>query len=103
MPASMMMAASGVDLNVAGSSSDIAPTGPMPGSTPISVPMKTPTKQYSRLSGCNAMPKPDPRYWSMSMASPDPQQPGRQRTPEPDVEHEIRRDRAQKGRDDRGL
>jgi hypothetical protein len=45
MPASMMMDASGVDLKVAGSSSDIAPTGPMPGSTPMRVPMNTPTKQ----------------------------------------------------------
>jgi hypothetical protein len=41
----MMMAASGVDLKVIGRSRDMAPTGPMPGSTPIRVPMKTPIKQ----------------------------------------------------------
>ena len=31
--------------SVTGSSSDIAEIGPMPGSTPTSVPMKTPMKQ----------------------------------------------------------
>ena len=51
MPAIMMMPDSGVPASVTGSSSDIAETGPMPGSTPTSVPMKTPTKQYSRLIG----------------------------------------------------
>ena len=45
MPASMMMPASGGAVNVTGKSSDMAATGPMPGSTPISVPMNTPAKQ----------------------------------------------------------
>ena len=45
MPASMMMPASGVAVNVTGNSSDMAATGPMPGSTPTSVPMNTPMKQ----------------------------------------------------------
>jgi hypothetical protein len=35
---------------VTGRSIEIVPTGPIPGRTPISVPMKTPTKQYSRLA-----------------------------------------------------
>src|SRR5215211_1358893 len=58
MPAIMMMPDSGVPDSVTGSSSDIAEIGPMPGNTPTSVPMKTPMKQYSRLIGKNATPKP---------------------------------------------
>ena len=45
MPAIMMMPDSGVPDRVTGSSRDIAEIGPMPGSTPTSVPMKTPMKQ----------------------------------------------------------
>jgi hypothetical protein len=36
---------------VTGRRSDIAPTGPMPGSTPINVPIKTPIKQVKRFIG----------------------------------------------------
>jgi hypothetical protein len=45
MPASMIMAVAGCRLNVSGSSIATVATGPIPGSTPISVPRKTPTKQ----------------------------------------------------------
>jgi hypothetical protein len=45
MPASMMSAETGGSTNVAGSSIEIVAMGPMPGSTPISVPSSTPTKQ----------------------------------------------------------
>jgi hypothetical protein len=45
MPAIMMMPDSGVPDSVIGSSSDIAEIGPIPGSTPTSVPMNTPMKQ----------------------------------------------------------
>ena len=41
----MMIEASGVRRKVSGISRDIAATGPMPGSTPIRVPMNTPMKQ----------------------------------------------------------
>src|SRR5215210_7231985 len=58
MPAIMIIPDSGVPDSVIGSNSDIAEIGPMPGSTPTSVPIKTPTKQYSRLIGCSATPKP---------------------------------------------
>ena len=67
MPAIMMMPNSGVPDSVIGSSSDIAEIGPMPGSTPTSVPMKTPMKQYSRLTGSSAMPKPCATLTSVSM------------------------------------
>ena len=51
MPASMMMPASGVAVNVTGSSSDMAATGPMPGSTPTSVPMNTPSEAVEQVDG----------------------------------------------------
>ena len=51
MPAIMMMPASGEPESVTGSSSAMAETGPMPGSTPTSVPMNTPKKQAIRLMG----------------------------------------------------
>src|SRR6478735_159883 len=63
----MMMPDSGVPDSVTGSSSDIAEIGPMPGSTPTSVPMKTPMKQYSRLIGSRATPKPCATLRSVSM------------------------------------
>ena len=58
MPAIMIMPDSGVPDRVIGSNSDIAEIGPMPGSTPTSVPMKTPRKQYRMLIGSRATPKP---------------------------------------------
>src|SRR5882757_5760000 len=63
----MMMPDSGVPDSVTGSSSDIAEIGPIPGSTPTSVPMKTPMKQYSRLIGSSATPKPCATLMSVSM------------------------------------
>src|SRR5829696_5040213 len=67
MPAIMMMPDSGVPDSVIGSNSDIAEIGPMPGSTPTSVPIKTPMKQYSRLIGKRAMPKPFATLTRVSM------------------------------------
>ena len=40
---------SGGSVNVAGSSMAMVATGPIPGSTPISVPSKQPIRQYKRL------------------------------------------------------
>ena len=57
MPAIMMIPASGDPASVTGSSSDIADTGPMPGSTPTSVPMNTPMKQERRFTGWSATAK----------------------------------------------
>ena len=58
MPASMINAGVGGRLNVIGSSIAIVATGPMPGSTPISVPRKQPTKQYHKFCQCSATEKP---------------------------------------------
>jgi hypothetical protein len=45
-------------------------TGPMPGSTPISVPARIPIKQYARLRGWSAMEKPERRAESISTVAP---------------------------------
>jgi hypothetical protein len=54
----MMMAATGEIPKVTGSKIDIAPTGPMPGRTPIRVPISTPKKQAIRFEGWRATPNP---------------------------------------------
>ena len=54
----MISAVVGESAKVEGSSSAMAPTGPMPGSTPTMVPMTTPTKHANRLPGVSATPKP---------------------------------------------
>src|SRR5213592_3488341 len=68
MPASMIRADTGGSAYVAGSSIAIVATGPMPGSTPISVPRTQPMKQYSRLIGVTATPKPVARLVRRSMS-----------------------------------
>ena len=45
MPASMISAPTGATLKVIGSSIAMVASGPMPGSTPISVPTETPIMQ----------------------------------------------------------
>ena len=57
----MMSADTGGTLNVIGSSMAIVASGPMPGSTPISVPRKQPTKQNHRFCSVNATLKPSIR------------------------------------------
>ena len=53
-----MSAEVGSRLNVIGSSIAIVASGPIPGSTPIIVPAKTPMKQYIRFFSENATSKP---------------------------------------------
>jgi hypothetical protein len=50
----MMVAETGVILNVVGRSKAIAAAGPRPGRTPTNVPMRTPKKQYIRWIGWSA-------------------------------------------------
>ncbi len=57
----MMKAAVGSKFRVIGSSSAIVTAGPMPGSTPTSVPRVTPSAAKSRYSGRSAVPKPPSR------------------------------------------
>jgi hypothetical protein len=54
---------------VAGSSIAMATTGPMPGSTPVSVPSRQPANAHSRLIGVKATPKPIARLEIRSIPS----------------------------------
>ena len=58
MPANIMVADIGDIRKVAGKRIDIAPIGPIPGSTPTKVPIKTPRKQNKILVGWSAIEKP---------------------------------------------
>src|SRR5687767_16008560 len=77
MPASMISAPTGGRLKVRGSSIAIAASGPMPGSTPTSVPTNTPMKQYIRFTGETAVWNPSARFGkrlAISPMSPLPEQ-----------------------------
>ncbi len=58
MPANRISAPVGSRVNVIGSSSATVSAGPMPGSTPTSVPIVTPIRARSRLVGVSASPNP---------------------------------------------
>jgi hypothetical protein len=49
---------------------EIAPTGPIPGRTPTSVPRTQPIKTRKRLFGCNAMEKPYNKLFKFSKETP---------------------------------
>jgi hypothetical protein len=53
-----MTAETGDIRKVTGKSIDIAPVGPIPGSTPTRVPIKTPRKQHRILKGWSTIEKP---------------------------------------------
>jgi hypothetical protein len=57
----MIMAEVGSSLNVDGSKRAKVATGPIPGKTPINVPIRHPTRQKKRFMGRNATEKPVPR------------------------------------------
>jgi hypothetical protein len=63
----MMMAVVAGWPKVIGSSSEIVATGPIPGKTPIAVPMMQPMRQKSRLLKVSATPKPCARLAIRSM------------------------------------
>ena len=52
MPASMMIACVALSPKVTGSRIEMPESGPMPGSTPTSVPTRQPRNAYQRLAGC---------------------------------------------------
>src|SRR5512145_2837472 len=68
MPASMMSAPVGSTFRVSGISIAIVAMGPTPGSTPISVPTRQPTKPRKRLVGESAVAKPRARLLKSSMS-----------------------------------
>src|SRR6185436_7861254 len=103
MPASMISAVIGDRLKVTGRSIAIVATGPMPGSTPISVPSRTPIRQYSRLIGVRATPKPSARLLkrliSMGLPSAHEVRPEREGQREPLHEHQHGEDDQNDGQD----
>ena len=58
MPASMMTACVALSPKVIGSRMLMPESGPMPGSTPTSVPTRQPRKAYQSLAGWKATAKP---------------------------------------------
>src|SRR3982751_1865096 len=114
MPASMISAETGGSTKVAGSSIEIVAMGPMPGSTPMSVPRSTPMKQYMMFCQCSATPKPITRLFSRSMlASSTPAhaellerlyvRAQRNRQLQPEDEHQRAEDHEADGEDDHGF
>src|SRR5687768_146798 len=95
MPASMISDVAGDSARVSGRSIAIVAVGPIPGSTPTSVPRSTPMKQKATLTGENAVSKPRPRFRKRSIgvalgAKPRAEKPERQAQPEAedeDAEH----------------
>src|SRR5262245_46792855 len=69
MPASMMSANAGGSPNVKGSSMATVVSGEMPGSTPTSVPIRTPAKQNSRFCQVAAVASPSARLSNSSTPS----------------------------------
>src|SRR4249920_758189 len=67
MPASMMSAPVGSMPKVIGSSMVMVAIGPTPGSTPISVPMRQPTKHSARFLSDRATLKPSARLSKRSI------------------------------------
>lgn len=53
-----MMAETGSMENVTGNKIAVPVVGPNPGKTPTSIPMETPSKQYSRFDHVSAVSKP---------------------------------------------
>src|SRR5664279_3538829 len=58
MPASMITACVALSPKVTGNRIEMPDKGPMPGSTPTSVPTTQPRNAYQRLSSWKAMPNP---------------------------------------------
>src|SRR5215471_14874288 len=85
MPASMIRPEVGSRWKVSGSSMAMVAIGPMPGRTPISVPISAPASAKNRLAGVSATPKPVTRLLSNSMALPV--RPDRDRQAEPKNEN----------------
>src|SRR4030081_256034 len=91
MPANMISDAVGGRWKVIGSSMAMVATGPMPGSTPISVPTMQPSSAYSRFCMLTATVSPRKRLFRRSI-SPNSLDDG-DIHPEPDLEDEDRQDR----------
>src|SRR3954468_17273672 len=99
MPHIMMSAEVGFIPHVTGISSAIPAEGPIPGSTPMIVPRKTPMNVYQRLIGCRQTAKPFRMWVSVSTAcSSERQDSRRERHAENLREHDVGAD----GKENRG-
>src|ERR1700716_3491969 len=96
MPASMIKAGAGSRPKVNGSSMATVATGPMPGSTPTSVPRKQPMKQYTTFCQESAMPRPNARLESVSMSGIRPERERQPEQPDEDRDREQNHDRGQR-------
>jgi hypothetical protein len=92
----MISAAVGERVKVTGSSIAMVATGPMPGSTPTSVPRTTPTKQNKRFIQLSATPNPSERLCtncrSIVFTSTQKTRPERVGKPEEIDEHQYGND-----------
>src|SRR5688572_32273680 len=97
MPASMMIAPTGEVPNVNGSRIDTVAIGPMPGRTPISVPIRQPSGHRPRLVNVNATEMPSARSDSMSLQAESAQRERGHRH----LEHEAEQPDAERDQADR--
>src|ERR1700686_5931565 len=87
MPASMIMAETGGSVNEIGSSIATVVTGPIPGSTPTTVPRNTPMKQYAIFCHVSATLNPSARFASASICDFLERRPDQQRQAKPVDKH----------------
>src|SRR5919108_3282603 len=98
MPASMMSAPTGSIPKVIGNNIAIVAMGPIPGSTPISVPIRAPRKHSPKFLNESATERPSPRLANKSPIS-IPQVPWRQRDWQ--SQHELEQGGGERCQDDR--
>src|SRR5215470_17959990 len=89
MPASITIALVASRPKVAGSRMLIPASGPIPGSTPTSVPTTQPRKAYHMTSGRKATEKPRSRLSAIDSTALEPQQAVRQRRLQQRPEQDI--------------
>src|SRR5262245_12963322 len=95
MPASITIALVASSPKVIGSRIEMPASGPMPGSTPTSVPTRQPRNAYHSTAGCSATEKPSQRLSSAPIANrpnqlpsePGPQRAGLERRLQRGAEH----------------
>src|SRR3954462_1773207 len=68
MPASITIALVALSPKVIGRRIEMPASGPMPGSTPTTVPTRQPRNAYHSTAGCSATEKPSSRLCSVSMS-----------------------------------
>src|SRR5882724_6874543 len=86
MPASITIAFVASSPKVIGSRIEMPASGPMPGSTPTSVPTRQPRNAYHSTAGCSATEKPSQRLSRVAPMS-EAQYPGFQRRFQRGAEH----------------